>query len=285
MVTPLITFGLISDCQYANEYDETYMIPTPERLSYDCRYRESPNRLRQAVNFFNTQHLDFVVHLGDFIDRRFDDIAVLTDITNTSEAPFWHVLGNHEYKDKTKSIKDVLSAYAMPSRYYVKDIATHRFIVIDSNEKGVISSLPNSESYKKGEMYIHALMEAGRVNAYRWNGGIDAAQFAWIESQIQDAEKRDMSVIIFSHHPVFPPGPLNMLNDIEFLKMISRYTSVKAFFNGHNHLGAYGYRDNIPYVTSAGIVEGDGNAYSIVRLFKDGTGSVTGYGRQESYSW
>ena len=285
MKKAIITFGLVSDCQYTDEDDETYIIPTPEQLSYDCRYRESPERLRQAINFLNTQQLDFVVHLGDFIDRRFTEIEPLNTITQLSKAPFWHVLGNHEYKDKSTPIESVVSVYGMPHRYYVKDVSSYRFIIIDSNEEGVIVPVEESDEYKSGQAYINALRQAGRGNARPWNGGVSDTQLAWIELQIQAAEKQGKNVILFSHHPIFPPGPLNMLNDIEFLTMIAKHSSVRAFFNGHNHLGNFAQKNSIPYITAAGIVEGEGNAYGTVTLYDDGSGTLTGYGRQASYSW
>lgn len=76
-----------------------------------------------------------------------------------------------------------------------------------------------------------------------------------------------------------------MLNDSQFLSMIGKHGNVKAFFNGHNHLGNYGEINGVPYVTISGVIEGDGNAYGVVRLLESGTGVVQGYERQMSYTW
>ncbi len=234
-----VSFGLITDCQYVNHEDETYTIPANVPMTYNCTYRDSPRKLQDAIRFFNTRKLDFIVHLGDFIDRDVRDIKILNNVTDQSIAPLWHVLGNHEYKDKTHAIEHVVDLYQMPARYYTKEVGNYKFIIIDSSEEGVIAHQEDTPAWDQGVKLIQAMQDEGLPNAHPWNGGIGNKQLRWVESQIQDAESKGQYTILFSHHPIFPPGPLNMLNDIQFLSMINKYKSVKGFFNGHNHLGNY----------------------------------------------
>ncbi|WP_052762582.1 metallophosphoesterase family protein [Jiangella alkaliphila] len=51
-------FGVIADCQYADFPD------TGTRY-----YRSSIGKLAEAVDTFNQADLDFITHLGDFVDR------------------------------------------------------------------------------------------------------------------------------------------------------------------------------------------------------------------------
>lgn len=282
---PTVSFGVLADCQYTDEADEAYDIPANIPLRYVCEYRKSPDKLEEAIDFLNTQDLDFIVHLGDFIDRRADEIAPLTALTDTSKAPFWHVLGNHEYKDPTSRIEHVLAQYAMPERYYSRVIENYRFVIVDSSEEGLIAHPEGTPEWQRGANLIENLKQSGAVNAYPWNGGIGEKQLQWLQDQLAQAERDQQRVVIFSHHPVFPPGPLNMLNDKEIVSLNENSPGVSLFMNGHNHLGGFGEKSNIPYITMSGVVEGPTNAFGIVNLYESGSGSLKGYGRQVSHTW
>ncbi len=152
-----ISFGIIADCQYADENDESYRIPAEVPLVYNCSYRQVPRRLEEAIRLFNTEALDFVVHLGDFVDRRIEEFFTLDDITQLSNTPFWHVIGNHEYKDKSNPIEKVVSLYRMPGRYYTKELYNYKFIIVDSNEEGVIAHREGSKEWVNGAKLIASM--------------------------------------------------------------------------------------------------------------------------------
>ena len=56
--------GAIADSQYADKG------PSKDRL-----YRQSPEKLREAVGILNEHDLAFVVHLGDFIDEKWESFC------------------------------------------------------------------------------------------------------------------------------------------------------------------------------------------------------------------
>ena len=55
---PLFSFGMISDVQYADIENAGTRY-----------YRLSPAKLKEAVDDFNRETVDFVISLGDFIDE------------------------------------------------------------------------------------------------------------------------------------------------------------------------------------------------------------------------
>ena len=58
------TFGAIADCQYCDA--DTAGVR---------QYRDSPAKLRAAVDHLNTLDLEFTVHLGDFIDKDWESLT------------------------------------------------------------------------------------------------------------------------------------------------------------------------------------------------------------------
>ncbi len=82
---PEFQIGVVADCQYC------YCEPTAVRF-----YKESPDRLCEAVGILNKQPLDFTVHLGDFIDKDFSSFDTITPIWKSLKSNKYHVLGNHD---------------------------------------------------------------------------------------------------------------------------------------------------------------------------------------------
>lgn len=277
---PLFSFGLVADCQYADRDDAT-TISSDRRHYHDNRYRSSLGKLKEVVNFFNTQELEFIVHLGDFVDREIEVSAPpILKAAATSKVPFWHVLGNHEYHLAGCEESTILAMYDMRAPYYSRTIGSYRFIVLDTNELGVIKYQEGTPEWEQANHYIQNMRDKGALNAYPWNGGIGLKQQEWLREQLEDARQLEQKVILFAHHPVFPYEGANALNDHEILQIIDQAPGIVAYINGHNHFGSVGMRKGIPYVTMPAIVEAESNAYSVVSVYEDSLQFVS-YGRAQ----
>jgi len=274
---PMISFGVIADCQFADA-DDLDMISSDQRHRHHSRYRTSIVRLRSAVETFNLHDLDFIVHLGDLIDRRLDDADRLQPIIDTAEAAWWHVLGNHDFSGSEGAVDKVLRKYGLDRGYYSKRLGGYRFITLDTNELGTLKHAPGSPEWTAGQALLDSMRDAGKVNGAPWNGGVGAPQLAWLDEELRQAEGAGERVIVFAHHPVFPSGPSNALNDVDMLDMLDSHGNVAAFINGHNHFGAVGVRRGIPYLTIPGILESDTDAHGIIDIFQDAI-RIRGYGR------
>lgn len=274
---PILSFGIMADCQYADKDDEDFVVSGTHHM-YHNRYRQSADKLRQAVETFNDFDLAFVVHLGDFVDRGIEEANGIIETIRELKAPFWHVLGNHDFAGSEDDHTRLYKKYGIENSYYAKQINGYRFIILDTNEVSIIKHPEGTMGWNMGKKMIQEAHEAGMLQAYDWNGGIGAEQQEWLEVQLNEAKAANEKVILFAHHPVFPPGVLNALNDEQIMCLIEKYPNVIAYINGHNHLGAFGYRKNVPYLTVPGMLQTETNAYGIVTVYENKI-DVNGYGR------
>lgn len=274
-----LSFGIVADCQAANADDFTAKIRGTNDEFTNC-YRLSPYKLEEAVRTFNEHDLEFIVHLGDFVDRNLHDAERLHRIMARATAPLFHVLGNHEFWNN-ESLDMVLNAYNMQSNYYSKRSNGNRFIFLDTCDLGVLEHPEGSTQWKVGRALLDKMQMEGAINAYHWNGGVGDRQMEWLDGELTQAVRHDEKAILFAHHPVFPPGTLNALNDNEIMRMIDGYDNIAAFINGHNHGGNFGVRNGVPYVTIEGMLSGKTNAYAVADVYDDRL-VINGYGRVPS---
>ena len=85
---PVFSFGVIADCQYCN-------VNVPKTAAR--QYQLSPKKLTECGEHLNRLDLQFVVHLGDFIDRDFASFDKVGPLYNQLKAPHFHVLGNPDF--------------------------------------------------------------------------------------------------------------------------------------------------------------------------------------------
>ena len=115
-----------------------------------------------------------------------------------------------------------------------------------------------------------------------WNGGVTPGQLAWLARACSEARAAQRKVIVFAHHPVFPDGVHNVWNASEVLTVLDRHPHVVAWINGHNHAGAFGERNGVPYLTMYGMVETiDTTAFATARILADRI-VLNGHGREPS---
>lgn len=278
MTEPIFSFGLLADVQYADDDTD---------VELDRHYRASPAKLRAAIDDFNSEELAFVVHLGDFVDHDLSNAAPLLAIARSSNAPVHHVLGNHDFASTgsptgRSEVAEVISSYGMDGPHYTIDQPGWRFLVLDTNEVGVIEHPPGSPESADGEAMLARLRGEGRANANAWNGTLGPGQREWLADQLDRAGADDVRVAIFAHHPVFPDHRENLLDDQELRDWLSGFGTLKVWFNGHQHFGGYGFHHDIHFLTLHGMVQSTTNAYAVARVFDDKI-VIDGRGRQPSY--
>jgi manganese-dependent ADP-ribose/CDP-alcohol diphosphatase len=263
----LFRFGAVADCQYCNATSKVR------------KYSQSPDKLTACVEHYNKLDLAFVVHLGDFIDRDFVSFDKVVPIYNRLKAPHYHVLGNHDFSvaDDKKAL--VPAKLGLKQRYY--DFAYHdwRFIVIDGNDVS-LHAWPKDDPRTKAAANYHRALNPRPPT---WNGAVGDEQLKWIESKLQAATKARERVMLFCHFPVHPKNSHNLWNDNALTSLLSRYSCVAAYLNGHNHAGNYGQHEGIHYLTLKGMVDTEQSSYSIIEVYPDRL-SVKGFGRESNRS-
>lgn len=266
---PLARFGIVADPQYA---------PVPPRGTR--YYANSLWKLAEAVDHFNSQELDFVVTVGDIIDRHVDSYMHILPIYQRLTHDNWFVLGNHEYSVAADYVETVPAFLGMEERYYDRLVNGVRFIVLDGNDLSLFANPEGTARHDASVALYEALVEANAINAQSWNGGLSDEQFAWLEERLDAAASAGETVVVFGHYPLWPENEHNLWNYEALLDLLGGYDNVVAYFDGHNHAGNYGTRDGIHYVNLEGMVETpDTTAYATIEVYADrividGTGRV-----------
>ena len=264
----VFSFGAIADCQYCNQ-------PTQGQRFY----KKSLPKLNECVKHFNTNDLEYVVHLGDFIDNKWESFDTLLKVTQKFDHPFYHVLGNHDFSVADNKKLLVPKKLGLINRYYDFKVANWRFIVVDGNDV-------STYAWPKGSLEHNASVKVKKEKYAKspdWNGAIGKKQMAWLQSRLKAAEKAKENVILYCHFPVYPIDVHCLWNAKEVVNLLEKFSCVKAWINGHNHHGNYGKKKGIHYITLKGMVDTEKTSYAFIKVMNDSI-EVKGVGRQKSMS-
>jgi len=267
---PLFTFGMIADVQYS-DYN-----PVGTRF-----YRSSLVKLREAVTSSKKDSADFIINLGDLIDRDYGSFKPVLDIIDSSGLKTYHVTGNHDYSVDPRFKKRLSVLLSSKEGYYSFAYEKFRFIFLNGNEISTYIS-NNKAAIKQANDYISTMKNNGEINAIDWNGAISSKQLAWLTGQLNEATGKNEKVFLICHFPVVPVNVYNLLNYKEVLPILEKYQNIVAWFNGHNHAGNYGNFNMIHFVTFKGMVETDAsNSFALVEVYKNKIW-IRGYGREKN---
>ena len=260
------TFGIIADCQYCSDPGSGVR-----------KYAASAQKLNQCVNHFNTLNLEYVVHLGDFIDRDWASFEVVGPIYKQLKASKYHVLGNHDFSVSDELKCEVPQIMGLETRYYDFEVNGWRFVALDGNDISFHAYPEGSPQYLEAEKYY----ETNNIQTPKWNGAVGAQQLSWLTGVLDDATKNREKVVLYCHFPVFPENLHNLWNANDVIELIEKYPCVKAYMNGHNHAGIYGIKNGIHYLTFQGMVDTEETSYATIQVNNDEL-IITGFGREEN---
>jgi len=269
---PQLSIGIIADCQYHQREHKR-----------ERHYNLSANKLEQAVHVLNEQPIDWSIHLGDFIDKEYQSYQTLLPIWRDLKSPGYHVLGNHDFsvkEDLKLTVPDILN---MPARYYDFSQGNWRFVIIDGNDLSLYAYPKNSEQHLISEKTFQYFQKTSppKKELHTYNGALGSKQMAWLKGVLDEAENQGQQVVLFSHFPVYPINAHNLWNDDVVVNLLEQYTSVFAWFNGHNHVGNYGFKNGIHYVTFKAMVNTTENAFAVANFYPEKI-EILGHGRQQN---
>ncbi len=265
-----VTIGVFADCQYC-----------------DCEkagnryYRNSLAKLEDCIMAFNQKpNVEFVVGLGDLIDRDLNSFGKVNEVLEKSVHPVYHVTGNHDYSVEEEQLDRVPEQLNLKKTYYSITTKGWHFIFLNGNEITLQSTDRNV--VKQAENMLSELKDKKSPNANDWNGAIGEKQLEWLQKELVRAEKKKRKAVLFCHYPLQPYEAHCLWNAEEVLSVLDRYTCVKAWVNGHNHAGNYSERNGVHHITLKGMVDtATENAFSLFTFTKERI-EVKGFGREES---
>lgn len=251
--------GLVTDLHYADK---------PELGTR--YYRETLTKLAEAVDQFQKDLPDFVVHLGDLIDAA-DSVEAekgyLSAVVGAlSKAPGkkHFVLGNHCVYTLTKP--EFLEGVGQKASYDSFDSGGFHFVVLDACFRS------------DGTPY-------GRKNFQTVDTNVPAAELDWLRQDLKTAASK---TIVFVHQRLDVSSAVGVRNAKDVRQVLEESGKVLAVFQGHSHLNDYQEISHIHYCTLRAMVEGSGarnNGFSTMDISADGTIRISGYREQKSYKW
>jgi hypothetical protein len=268
----VLRFGLITDCQYADS-------DTPPGGLSSRFYRRSPQKLADEIARFNAMpDLEFLVHLGDAIDRDERSFGVVLPIFRSSRVPVLHVAGNHDYSVADAIKEKVPALLGMPSPFYRRDLGRWRLLMLDGNAVSLFAWPEGSPQH--GEALAFRKAAGGSLPDY--NGALGGSQLEWLRSELTEARSRGLRCLLCCHYPVLPQDGHVLWDAPDVLALLHDFQDVvAAWFNGHNHAGGYVTSNGIHCLTFRGMVEKDSSAAARIECFADRI-VVTGFGREPS---
>lgn len=270
----VVKFGIVTDAQYD---------PDVKGEGAGRHYSEGVLRLTEAVDtFVGIPDLDFVVDLGDMTDRNPFCYGDLKAVKDRLKVPVHNVQGNHDLAP-LKTEEDMSRARALKGiekPYYSFVKGNVRFVVLNSLDYCPIAHPAGSERLKASEQWLADLKSVGDPNAQDWNGGISLEQLSWLDAELHKADRKGQWAVLMCHIPLLPFDAGDSLwNAMEVIRLIESHPSVKAVLTGHRHEGGYILRNGIHHITFKGMVQGESNRYSVVRIdTASGRIEIDGYG-------
>ncbi|EKF33048.1 serine/threonine protein phosphatase, putative [Trypanosoma cruzi marinkellei] len=227
---PLLSIGVLSDIQYADEEENSRR-----------HFHLSPGKVEHAVKEMNANrtHMDLVMHLGDTVNRDITrNLQVIDLLLKKLHFPFFQLLGNHDFLGLGEEHRDhVYRLLRMPARYYslqVGEGGAFFLIVLDGTDLSVFATKAGTARRAETNGMMHRYRH--RKNMLDFNGGIGEEQMQWLRMQLEYASKQKMVVLVFCHFPMYPyDDELNLWNDVEVVRLLSKYSCVAAVVSGHTH--------------------------------------------------
>lgn len=256
---PAVRLGMVTDLHYADKK------PAGSR-----HYRETLTKLAEAAEHFKKASPDFIVELGDFIDRA-DSVKVEMNYLNRINKDFvelpgkkHYVLGNHCVDTLHK--KEFLDAVEQDASYYSFDQGGFHFVVLDSCFRA------------DGEPY-------GRRNFNWTDANLPEKELAWLAD---DLKRTTNKTIVFAHQRLDVANNHAVKNAAKAREVLEASGKVLAVFQGHSHKNDHKHINGIHYCVHRAMVEGSGkenNGFSTLDVFADGTIKVNGFREQKDYRW
>ena len=220
----LFSFGLLADSQYADADNAQNYQQTTTRY-----YRMALTLLQKATGELSkAQHnVQFLLQLGDLLDGRCKTTPSGTDnalrhaldALNTFRKPIYHVWGNHEFYNFSRSelLCGVLNSSRLPSvespgsgkanYYHFVPTEGLRIVVLDQFEVSMLGHDPGSKEFQTAQSILRSVNKNEDGNSpiglegldqrfVEFNGAISKEQLHWLDAVLRLAAERHEKVVV-----------------------------------------------------------------------------------------
>lgn len=253
---PLLSFGVISDVQYADIPDGRSFLGVPRY------YRHSILVLQRAVQKWNQQEIKFSINFGDIVDgfcpkeQSLDAVKKVVKEFDSSNGPIYHMIGNHcLYNLPRETLLPLLKIPRCDSQAYYdfSPIREFRFVVLDGYDISAIGWPKDHPKTTKALEFLHEKNPKSDKNSpnglvglerrfLMFNGAVGKEQLEWLDEVLLDATRLKQKVVVCCHMPLDPGASSHealLWNYEEVMDVIHRYNCVKVCFGGHDHKGGH----------------------------------------------
>ena len=222
-----------------------------------CRTRRpilSYGKIREAMETFVREGVDFVLCLGDIIDKcddpqmNIEKTREIVTLIRSYGLPFYSLMGNHDANVFTRSeFGELVNGTPGLTPPVSLTVCGKELILFDANYND------DGTSYRPGEV--------DWKNTY-----IPEEQLRSREQRLRDPSVTE--AYVFLHQNLDPEVQKDHIvrNAAQVRHMLGATGKVKAVFQGHYHKGHETVIDGIPYHTLPAMCEGDENRFLIIEL-------------------
>ena len=238
-----VRFAILSDIHYTTEQKD---------IEHSARnWGRTQKLLDSAIDGINISDIDFVVFLGDNIDRSEENLLIsfMKKIRRINK-PYYMCLGNHDaYKISGISKED----YVKIVNKYGKSRKYNTF----------------NYTFPITQEIIGVVVDASFPVAPNSHGVITKKTMAWIDKTLE--ENSDKKVLIFQHFPIKEPYDKkthNIVNKTAYEEMLAKHSNILAVFSGHYHREKIiKTKDGVYHVSVSSL--GETNKYQFVKITYD----------------
>ena len=221
-----------------------------------CRTRRpvlSYGKIREAMETFVREGVDFVLCLGDIIDKC-DDPQVniektkeIADLIHSYSLPFYSLMGNHDAHVFTRrEFNELVNGSPLPSPISIT-VCGKELILLDANYNDDGSSyVPGEVDWKNTYIPEEQLRSRGQ----KLNEPTVTEAYVFMHQNLDPEVQKD-----------------HIVRNAEAVREVIRASGkVRAVFQGHYHKGHETVIDGIPYHTLPAMCEGEENRFMIIEL-------------------
>jgi manganese-dependent ADP-ribose/CDP-alcohol diphosphatase len=237
---PLIRFGIITDIHFS---------PDSEPAAAQATAAE----LRASLDDWQHNDVDFLLQLGDLIKgseaHKHEELRQISSIIKPFPATIRHVIGNHCLSIPRQ---ELMAALGLQTPFYTFTIKGFRFMVLDGMDVSVLG-IPETDEDRQTIAFFRSHPEL-----HDYCGAVGIRQLAWLQKELDAAERAAEQVIAICHFPLLPETTDQrhglLWNHKEITGLLASSPAVKACISGHFHYGGYALHRDIHFVVLPAFV-------------------------------